>query len=577
MIVRVVFFLIYLFAMTSSRAATNQFSNVATVVSGSKAVDLTGSGRALVADAANRSAFTNPGVMTTTEGSASGLIVPAEKMLAWAPAAEWLICHLVGNWTPGPGPKMLMSFSYAQGSTGFALELTPSGFLQVVPRVSGEDKRRTPVSRLKFVSPGEQVQITMAFDPQTGSSYLYRGVELSNAFIANNAPGTSEAFSGKTQGLIRIGGASGQASTTMAGKFTAFHLYKGTGRLPVRLGSIVRQLVASPSQIVAQSLFEAPKERVLLGIGPAQSNEGGPGGGMGLYFANNMEDGAPLIDGLNATGGYSFNSPWPYLAAKLGERKKWLDVLNFGIGTTSLADVWVGRLRAYSQSMAVVPGSYILAGNGRVYKAMAPLGKSQGLFHLDVDPASGTGSSGLTSFKDMGPARPQDVNGTVYQPDDTFFDPNGLLAAERSMILARPGYDRKAVLVSIGQTDVSVETTRAQYSKAMQAVAKYFTSVGIHAFLAMTSTSPNSDAWFTRHLRPGRFDALKALAGNPLVHDGGDVAALGILRKEAAPQPAVMESTPALINNGGTFVHFNAAAQKLRAEVHAKALAAAGF
>jgi len=470
-----------------------------------------------------------------------------------------------------------MSLSYAQSSTGFAVELTPTGFLQVVPRVAGEDRRRTPISRLKFTPSGEQVRLTIAFDPETGSTYLYREGELSNAFISNNTPGTPDAFVGKTQGALRIGGAGGTTSGTMAGRFTAFHLYKGTGRLPVRLGSIVQKLIATPAQVVPVALFEPPKERILLAIGPAQSNEGGPGGGIGLHYAVNSGDGAPLTDGLNATGGFSFNSPWPHLAALLGSRRKWLDVLNFSVGTTSLADVWVGRLRTYRPSMLVVPGSYILAVDGHVYKAVAPLGKARGLFQLQQDPSRGPGDSGLIELKDMGPARAQDVDGAVYGPGDVLFDPNRLLAVQRETVLTRPGYDRKAVLVSIGQTDVSVQTTRVQYSAAMQGVARYFSSAGIHVFLGMTSTSPNSDAWFTRHLRPGRLDALKALAGNPLVHDGGDVAALGILRKEASAQPAAMESSPALLNNGGTFVHFNAAAQKVRAEVHGIALESAGF
>lgn len=428
-------------------------------------------------------------------------------------------------------------------------------------------------------TPNQYVAMTLVFDPTTGTFQVWKDGTISDYYLGNNYPGGPNAYpDAATSERIRIGASSGASSGTMAMQVLSHHIYKGTGAPPLTLGSIIKHLTDRPRMVVPEDLFLFASNSILLGIGPAQSNEAGPGGGLSgtFYVSRNSGNGAALVDGpkFGLTGGSGYNTAWPSLAAKLGARRKKLDVMNFGIGTTSLADTWVGRLRSYSAAMNVTPGSYVLDG-GNVYKANGTLGT---IYQLNVAPSAGVGASGLSSWTNMGAARAQDVAGYVYPPTDTYFDPNSLMSDERSKLLARPGYDLKAHLISIGQTDTTVVTTRQQYSLAIQYAASYFTSQGIHTFVAMTSTSNGSDAWFTSDLRPGRLDALSALAANPLVHDGGDVAALGILTTETAVNgTSAMEATPKLLNESPSAVHFNAAAQQLRANIHNSALLAAGF
>ncbi len=538
--------------------------------------DISGNGRDLLVEPANTAAFSNAGYMSTTTATRGGLVIPASRV-AWNPAKEFLIFHVTAKLTLGTG-FVLASFAYSGLTTGLQIEVTAGGKIQIAPRNTGGDKNKTAVSRLG-VTAGVDVAVTVMFDPLTGSLYLYRDGALSNSYVGNNYPGGVNALpDANTVAMVSLGGSSGAASGTTAQQYKAVHIYKGAGALPNSCGSIARAMAANPLRVVPESMFVPFSERFLLGIGPGQSNEAGGQGGASDYYAVNSGDGGPLVDGVSVLGGtnYNYNTAWPALAGAVGRRKKWMDVLNFARGTTGLVSTWVGCLRAYvaSPAMLVTPGSYVLSSNGRVYKAIGTLGN---VYTLNTDPSNGVGSSGLSSWTDLGLARARDVDGYVYPPTDAYFDPNGILAVERTELLNRPGYSKKAHLISIGQTDTTTLSTRQQYSLAIQYVAQFFTSVGIHTFVGMTSTSTGSDARFTSDLRPGRLDALAALAGNPLVHDGGDIAALGILPNETNAQPAAMLTTPALLNNGGVFVHFNAAAQKLTVPIRDAALAAAGF
>lgn len=426
-------------------------------------------------------------------------------------------------------------------------------------------------------TPATDVTVTIAFDPLTGSWFVYRNATLANAYHDNNIPGSSNGYpSANTGGLTRLSGNSGSASATTAMQFSALQIYKGLGALPVTLGSIVRRIYGDPRSVVPVNLFAFPKLTAIMGL-VGQSNELGGGGGAANFVAVNSSDGAPCNDGTtdNLGSGTGLNSRWPGVAGAAGKRRVWLRVLNTAQGTTGIADTWVGRCRPYAAGMLVTPGSYVLDANGKVYKAVGTLGT---VYALNVTPSSGVGTSELASWTDLGAARAQDVDGAVYTPGDARFDPNGLLADLMAKLTARNGYQKKVVLVSIGQTDVSTATTAAQYAAAMQAVATYFTVSGVAVLLGMTTTSPGSDAWFSSNLRPGRLAALAAMSGNPLVFVGPDLAtALGLLPNETNAQPAAMEIVPKLINNGGTYVHLNAAAQALTVGPTDSALAAAGI
>lgn len=255
-----------------------------------------------------------------------------------------------------------------------------------------------------------------------------------------------------------------------------------------------------------------------------QSNEQGPGPSTAISRVTGA--GAPAVDPIAPQGGN--NSMWPHVAKLAAARGHWFAFRNHARGATSLCDVWAGRCRAYQVGMVVVQGSYVLDG-GNLYSAVGAIGFA---YVLNVAPSAGVGTSGLTSWTNLGAAGAGDVDGAVYAEGSARFDPNGLIAGIYADINPMVGYDRKAVLVSIGQTDKTVSSTRAQYGAALLAVADYFASRGIYVFLGFTcyGATAGLDAWYSSDLMPGRNDALAALAGNSFVTSGADLrTALGVL------------------------------------------------
>lgn len=262
--------------------------------------------------------------------------------------------------------------------------------------------------------------------------------------------------------------------------------------------------------------------KILIGI-LGQSNEQGPSGG-GVSISSGA--GSPVSDPIAPYGGP--NSAWPHLASLAGKRGDWLTFRNHARGATNLCDSWVGRARDYVFGMLVVSGSYVIA-SGSIYKAVGVVG---GVYVLNVAPNIGVGTSGLTSWTNLGAVTAEDVDGAVYSEDSPRFDPNGLLYNLLYDISKATGYEVKAIFVSIGQSDKTLSSTRLQYASAMQSVANLFTRRGIHVFLGFTNygATDGLDAYFTNYLMPARLDALAALSGNPYVKAGADLrTALGIL------------------------------------------------
>lgn len=254
-----------------------------------------------------------------------------------------------------------------------------------------------------------------------------------------------------------------------------------------------------------------------------QSNEAGPGPSSIIPLTSY---GSPCVDPIAPQGGY--NTWWPRLVDLMAKRGHSVDVYNAARGSTSLCDVWVGRCRAYSASMIVAHGSYVLDG-GNVYKAVGAIGS---VYVLNVAPSAGVGTSGLSSWINLGAATAEDIAGAVYAEGSARFDPSGLLAAAVAGTQSRPGYDQKIALVSIGQTDKTLSSTRAQYAAALVATANYYTSRGYTVAIGFTIYGATSglDAWYSDELLPGRADALAQLASNPDVFAGANLReALGVL------------------------------------------------
>lgn len=262
--------------------------------------------------------------------------------------------------------------------------------------------------------------------------------------------------------------------------------------------------------------------KVLVAI-LGQSNEQGPGPSSVIP---RTAYGPGCVDPIAPSGGY--NTWWPRVCDLAALRGTYLNIYNAARGTTNLTDVWVGRCRAYAVNMVVAHGSYVLDG-GNVYKAVGAIGS---VYSLNVAPSSGVGTSGLSSWANLGAVTAEDTNGRIYAEGSARFDPNGLLAGIVSGTQSRPGYDTKCVLISIGQGDKTLSSSRAEYGAALIAATNYFLARGYRVGIGFTLYGATSglDAWYSSDLLPGRADALAAFANNPAVFAGANLReSLGVL------------------------------------------------
>lgn len=262
--------------------------------------------------------------------------------------------------------------------------------------------------------------------------------------------------------------------------------------------------------------------KALIGIIGGE-NERGTGGS---FTSVSTGKGSPVRDPVSPQG--QVNSPWPHLASLAGARGDWLDFRNHSRSIASLCDTWVGRARNYAASMVVVHGSYVITG-GNIYKAIGAYGAS---YTLNVAPSSGVGTSGLTSWTNLGAVTGEDVDGAIYTEGSERFDPNGLINVMWGDLSPRTGYERKIVYLSIAHTDFTVSATRAQYSSAIQSIANYFTRRLVHIFVGFPAYAniAGLDAYCTSTLLTGRSDALAALASDAYVKTGANLRTdLGVI------------------------------------------------
>lgn len=290
-----------------------------------------------------------------------------------------------------------------------------------------------------------------------------------------------------------------------------------------------------------------------------QSNEQGPGPSTSISSV--MGAGAPSVDPIGPQG--AFNSPWPHLAKMAAARGHWYAFRNHARGSTALTDLWVGRCRTYAFGMNLCTGAYVLDG-GNIYKAVGAIGT---IYSLNVAPSAGVGASGLSSWINLGAAQAGDTDGAIYAEGSARFDPNGLIAAINTDLGLQVGYDRKAVFVSIGQSDKTVISTSAQYSAAMQSVANYFKARGIYVLLGFTCYAAAVDAWYTSDLLPGRLAALAAQTG-PFVMAGANLRNdLGVLATTPATGAGLQADA----------IHMNADAMQLAGRAWDTQLASLGW
>ena len=210
-------------------------------------------------------------------------------------------------------------------------------------------------------------------------------------------------------------------------------------------------------------------------------------------------------------------------------------------GTTSAAESWCGRVRAWVSGLQLGSGAYVTY-SGHTWKCTNALGFSGA---STVAPAAGTGADSVT-WADLGTSTADDLAtlaGTgVYASTSPRWDPNGLLAtAVAKASLVKPFVQKQICLISLGQQDRYIGTSRAAYADALKKLAAYHLANGADQVLlcmtvrsssttdysnangggAANSANATADGWYNEHLIPGRLDAL-ALASDPRVKLGYD-------------------------------------------------------
>lgn len=294
-----------------------------------------------------------------------------------------------------------------------------------------------------------------------------------------------------------------------------------------------------------------------------QSNEAGSGvmpDRVGAY-------GCPLRDPVGPNGSTK-RSMWPYLAELMGNRGIWLNIYNAAVGSTSLAASWCGRIDNWVSNLVTIRGHYVLSGGG-LWKCNLAVGAISASTVAPAGAADTTGADNIPWLY-LGAPAANDIAGTVCGEGHSRFDPNGYIANAYAGLAASVGYDEKWMFLSIGQSDKSLGTVRADYATAIRNVAAYFLSRGIKIALGFTcyASTAGADAWYSSHLLPGYADALATYAGNSNVIAGANLrSALGVLAVSPATGPGLQADQ----------LHMNDAAYALASEAWRDALISAGW
>lgn len=302
-----------------------------------------------------------------------------------------------------------------------------------------------------------------------------------------------------------------------------------------------------------------------------QSNEEG----AGETASRNAGFGAPMKDPVGPRGS-TMRSMWPRLANLMGDQGVWLDIHNTAVGATSLAVCWVGQIKSWAASQVVGLGQYTV-GSGRLYKCTtatlsAPtIGLTAGV--EPTWPASGTVVDGSVTWTYVRAATGADTNRKLFADGDAQFDPNGYVAAAYAGLSSALGYDAKWLFLSIGQSDKTLGTVRAEFAQSYINMADYFLARSVKCALGFTCSGLTAglEDWYQAELLPGYADALANYAGNSNVIAGANLReALGVLAVQSEPQSPV----PGL---RADLLHMNDAAYSLASAAWRDALIAGGL
>lgn len=500
--------------------------------------DRSGGGRHLVPGSGATNAFANSGYFTSTAGSGGHGFIPASTWSVDMAVDSFFISFGVKMAAPGANQNLL---GFSNGSTAagvyFSARQSSAAILPVIAAGGAGYSGVTgyPASVVGTHCDNTDHHIALAYDAPSRTVYYW--VDGAIKLVIPNCvnPGASSV---STLGLA-LGAANdngGGAVTAVAAQFRNLRLMKWAGAgLPLNIGALAYQSWANPQiEMTAQYVAgEASKRLSLAWIG--QSNESGSSD-IPDYTIGGV--GSPQRDSITATGLTSVtpatNSSWHCrLSRLLGERGVWLDTINTARGTTSITQHWCGQYVGWGATTTYGLGAYMVAA-GKVYKltaiaAAAMIGSSSGT--EPTWPGAGTVVDGDLTWTYQRAATGADVIGTVLTESNPLFDPNGYFAAISTSLAARAVGD-KAVAISIGQTDKTLNTTQAQFQAGYESAIAWARARGWKVLVGFTcnGTTTGLNAWLSGTGQPAKTAALATYAGDSQVLAGADLlAALGAI------------------------------------------------
>lgn len=507
--------------------------------------DVSGNGAEATINSAytDAAAWANPGYITIGAGTSLNLLVD-KSLVQFALSAQSILFSLRMNKAAPAGTEYLCGCGQG-ASQGFYISVLSTGKVQVSVVTSiGLQGMGTPSSAV--FADGTDHVLTFLLDSLSKRLILYIDGVISDVL--------QSAFSGSTTVIqnLALGAINGAFTTTYAAKLSGIHMMAWPGGLPLNINAIVGLMAQSPHLPVPASMLPTFTGTRILETVFGQSNELG----NGPTKSQNLSIGVPLKDVSN-------RSAWPLLAELAGRRGVWLDTHNQARGGTSIVDSWVGVIKAWVSGLNVAKGTYLLSSGG-IWKCNVA---STGVSTTQPTGTADTTGADAIPWLYLGVPGIADVAG-VLASTHARFDPNGYVAAAVGGLNAAVGFTTKVAIISFGQTDYTLQNSRALFAAAYRSITDYCLSLGAKVGIGFTCYYPAGEAYFQSTLIPGMQDALASYAGNPNVFAGANWrAALGVLATNPASGPGLQADA----------THMNDAAYTLASAAWANAYIAAGL
>jgi lysophospholipase L1-like esterase len=246
----------------------------------------------------------------------------------------------------------------------------------------------------------------------------------------------------------------------------------------------------------------------------------------------------------------------------LREKNVSLTVRNTAVGSSSLAESWVGRVRPWTKYALLLRGSYMTYA-GKIYRANMDFGTVKQTL---VPPTPVIGTDGV-NWTYVGPSSLQPAGKTIVsRTNKVLFDPNGFMSRARNALSGVP-VANQWVFISIGQTDKTMTVARDEYSAALVEAAGYFSDIKVVPFVGFTlrGTLPGMNDWYDANLLPAWTSVVNTTAAkNVKVYTAGANLSTALGKLPVSSDPKV----PGLADG----LHMNAAAQALAAREWANVL-----